>query len=681
MALAAAGMAISIAAAPQKDASAAAQMQSAINKQTVEGDLKGAIRQYAAIAAKYAKTDRGVAATALVRMAECHQAMGDAEAGKIYEQVVREFADQPEAVREARAQLGSQRTLSTHGLTIRKLWSGVPSGTAAISSDGRYLVFADRMNNELGVRDLAAGESRVIMRLAADQPIGSEGPLWSPDGKRIAHYFKSPEGFQSFVVNLDGTGVRVLYRSTPDEAHAEPTGWSPDSKRILVHAFRKNGGSNIFWVRPADSGVERLRWTETESKDQRQLGFPFPSPDGRYIVSASATREGGHILLIGMDGSGGTFLSHHDLEREYPIGWTPDGSHVLFASREYPGLWAVPVASGKPQGPPVMVYDVDQFYRTAGMTRAGAFYFTKTGTTSDIYTATMDSGTGKVTSAPTPLPTTHNGSNFSPRWSPDGRRILYQWGHGTPAVRDVYVATLQSGTERMVAHRGELGGGGYCWSEDSGAVLFRSQSERIMSMPATGKAEPTVLPGTSPVGGGISCTLNGRLMAFRDDKERAVKVRNLASGAETTVYKIPEHLNAANYRTVLVPEISPDGSQVALIAQLDTTSTALMVTSASGGSPHELLRVKSPAAFQPLYGLSWSPDGRYVYYLKQGAAGAPFELFRVPAAGGQEESAGLKGADIRDINIAPDGKRIVFSIGGVNTLELWTLENFLPSAR
>ena len=43
-----AGVAIALAAPPQKDTGAAAQMQAAINKQTVEGDLNGAIRQYAA---------------------------------------------------------------------------------------------------------------------------------------------------------------------------------------------------------------------------------------------------------------------------------------------------------------------------------------------------------------------------------------------------------------------------------------------------------------------------------------------------------------------------------------------------------------------------------------------------------------------------------------------------------
>src|SRR5205085_11460866 len=94
VAILATGAAMWLAAAAQKDASAAAQMQAAINKQTVEGDLNGAIKQYAAIIAKYGKTDRSIAASALVRVAECHQAMGDSEAHAIYERIVRDYADQ-----------------------------------------------------------------------------------------------------------------------------------------------------------------------------------------------------------------------------------------------------------------------------------------------------------------------------------------------------------------------------------------------------------------------------------------------------------------------------------------------------------------------------------------------------------------------------------------------------------
>src|SRR5262245_53915982 len=85
-----------------KDDRAQVALQAAIKTETVDGDLKGAIRQYGEIVAKH-KTDRAVAATALVHMAECYRKQGDAEAQRIYERVVREYADQKEAVAAARA--------------------------------------------------------------------------------------------------------------------------------------------------------------------------------------------------------------------------------------------------------------------------------------------------------------------------------------------------------------------------------------------------------------------------------------------------------------------------------------------------------------------------------------------------------------------------------------------------
>jgi hypothetical protein len=39
---------------------------------------------------------------------------------------------------------------------------------------------------------------------------------------------------------------------------------------------------------------------------------------------------------------------------------------------------------------------------------------------------------------------------------------------------------------------------------------------------------------------------------------------------------------------------------------------------------------------------------------------------------------GLKLDDIRDLDIAPDGTRIAFSIGAVNRPEIWAIKGFLP---
>ena len=80
------------------------QLARAHHKSTVDGDLSGAIKEYQQIVTA-AGTNRTIAAQALVRMAECYQKLGDAESRKIYERLVRDYADQRElshCTREAR---------------------------------------------------------------------------------------------------------------------------------------------------------------------------------------------------------------------------------------------------------------------------------------------------------------------------------------------------------------------------------------------------------------------------------------------------------------------------------------------------------------------------------------------------------------------------------------------------
>src|SRR6266542_1588548 len=93
-------------AAAQKGDRADLHLQAAINKEVVEGDLKGAIEQYRKVAQG---SNRTVAAKALVRMGQCYEKLGDAEARKAYERVVRDFADQKDMAAQAQIRLVSLR--------------------------------------------------------------------------------------------------------------------------------------------------------------------------------------------------------------------------------------------------------------------------------------------------------------------------------------------------------------------------------------------------------------------------------------------------------------------------------------------------------------------------------------------------------------------------------------------
>jgi thioredoxin-like negative regulator of GroEL len=100
-------------------------MEAARKKEVVDGDLNGAIKQYAEIVARF-KSDRAATAAALVGMADCYQKMGNSEARKVYEQVLREYADQKEPASTARARLGllSGAARANSETTSRRVWVG-----------------------------------------------------------------------------------------------------------------------------------------------------------------------------------------------------------------------------------------------------------------------------------------------------------------------------------------------------------------------------------------------------------------------------------------------------------------------------------------------------------------------------------------------------------------------------
>src|SRR5689334_10681965 len=135
-------------AAPQKTDEPERWLQTAIQAETVDGDLKTAIEQYKKIIGK-AGASRDVVAKALVRLGMCYERQGNAEARKEYERVVRDYADQKEAVAEARARLGGDSATKA-GIVMRQVWTGPTVDVyGTISPDGRYLSMVDWSTGDL----------------------------------------------------------------------------------------------------------------------------------------------------------------------------------------------------------------------------------------------------------------------------------------------------------------------------------------------------------------------------------------------------------------------------------------------------------------------------------------------------------------------------------------------------
>lgn len=125
-----------------------------------------------------------------------------------------------------------------------------------------------------------------------------------------------------------------------------PYDWSAGGKRILAVNGKKIDPEKqlLPWVDLSDGPTAAVR-TVPKCKGVSA----FVSSDGRHI--ALGTKRPGEVHLMGSDGIGGIVAAAHPAG-EWPVDWSPDGKLVLFISLRpnSPGLWAIPIANGKPSG-------------------------------------------------------------------------------------------------------------------------------------------------------------------------------------------------------------------------------------------------------------------------------------------------------------------------------------------
>ncbi|MBK5292279.1 MAG: PD40 domain-containing protein [Acidobacteriia bacterium] len=643
-------------------------LRAAMETETVKGDLKGAIEQYKKIAQG---SDRVIAAKALVRMAECYAKLGDAESRKIYERVVREFADQKEAVTTARARLGSAAAKGA-GIVVRQVWAPALDTEGAPSPDGRYLSFVDWSTGDLAIRDLTTSENR---RLTNKGPWSASEEFalyssFSPDGKQVAYAWFNAPSQQSWELRIvsaaAGTEVskpRILYRDG-DIDYIQPADWSADGKQILALMRRKDRTHQIAMVSVADGSARILKSFDWRAPMKMSL-----SPNGRYIAYDFPPKEDSperDIFVLAADGSRESTVVQHPANDASPV-WTPDGKGILFASDRTGAMGAwLTTMDGKAQRPPDLIKaDIGRMAPMA-FTRSGSLFYGLMIGNINVYIGKLDWATRKLQEPLKSVSEHFTGFNGSPDWSPDGRHLAYFSRRSflnTPGSTVVCVLTLDTGQEKEL--RPELAYiGGLRWSPDGQALFLWGTDGKgrkgIFQIDATlGTLTPIVATGEdfrhplpSP---------DGRLLYYRSS--RAI-VRDRETGREEEL--LPAGRLFINYWT-----LSRDGSQLALlVSQLESKSTAIYVMPARGGEPRQIIALPDISGQV----LDWEPDGRGLVF----ARARNSELWRISTEGGKPEKLDLTMFNMRLLRLHPDGQRIVFNAGEPKS-EVWAMENFLPT--
>ena len=117
----------------QTTAQAEKLLESARHKEVMDGDLKAAIEQYRKIAAQFSKQPE-IAARALYQLGQCQEKLGQAEARKSYERIVREYGGVHPSTPRRRATAGGDGRARPRRAT-RGSESGC-SGTGRLAGTG-----------------------------------------------------------------------------------------------------------------------------------------------------------------------------------------------------------------------------------------------------------------------------------------------------------------------------------------------------------------------------------------------------------------------------------------------------------------------------------------------------------------------------------------------------------------
>jgi Tol biopolymer transport system component len=676
-------------------------LQAAIKAETVDGDLKGAIELYRKLAAG---SDRAVAARALVRMGQCYEKLGDAQARQAYDRVVRDFADQKETVAAAKARLAAlNRPGEAPPLAVHLVWAGPDVNTeGAPSWDGRFLSFTNQASGAVSLRDLAGGETRQLVKATADLSRPAGRSLISPDGKKVAYARSSGDGYWELrLINLDGSGERVFFQGDRLVA-LEPGAWSPDGARMVVASAMRDESEGIEVYR-----IVMISIGDGSARILKTLGPSRPgprgiSPDGRFIAYDNPSSEGSEsrdIFLLAADGSREIPLVEHPADDRL-LGWAPDGSGVLFASDRAGqwGAWFNRVTGGKPVGQPVSIYSELGPMEPLGFTRGGSFYFGVESGGTDAYVVELDPTASRITAAPALINERFAGRNQLPLYSPDGRSIAYFSNRSAADRWTLCIHSLGAAGDRefLVPHdlerlriaRWTPGGQGILVSgfdkqrHHMGFYEMDARNGDVRAILSSNPEADTLDGQWAPDGKSLFLTRAG--FAFADAASRILQ-RDPATGREREVLRLSPGEEVTN----LV--LSPDGQELAFTARSRKGSGSLDrlgIVPARGGDAREILRLSGREAIRR-DGLVWTPDGRYLLFAKTVEA-APrsfrLELWRAAARVQEVDPVGVLVSDMAygdgstGLRIHPEGKSIAFQAGRRKP-EVWVLENVLPATK
>jgi Tol biopolymer transport system component len=310
----------------------------------------------------------------------------------------------------------------------------------------------------------------------------------------------------------------------------------------------------------------------------------------------------------------------------------------------------------------------------------------------DIEVASVDLATGKQTAPPVKASHRFSGSNTQPTWSPDGKALAF-----TSARDNGFIVAIRStGTGEIRELRPTLSWFvGLSWAPNgqSFAVFGTDLKGRngVFRIDAhSGEVTPIAVPVAMADRlsyEGLFWSPDGKRLYYHS-QNGTVHERDLASGTDRVVAGRPSPISLTPPDGKLGPiSLSPNGRWiVSHRSDASGKSAVVVLIPVSGGEPRDLLRVSLPEGVNNT-SMPWTPDGRGILVRKTTAPDhATSELWLVPIDGTTPRKLEFDANRVAPyaagkIQLHPDGHQLAFVSGHLKNMEVWVLENFLPSTK
>jgi len=326
---------------------------------------------------------------------------------------------------------GSHSQPPSSGFTIDGIQRLTTTGmayVAAISPDGRYVVYAKMVNglSSLWTRQTAAPSDVQIVPPAA---VHYDGITISADGNYVYYNaYRERYGVASLfkVPVLGGIPAKLL------EDIDSPIAFSPDQKRFAFTRGSMSKGTTDLVIADADGGNPRAL-ASSSTPVQFQPEGPSWSPDGKTIlVTAVSSRPGAPALIEAVDAQAGTVQAIGGPWAVLnTVAWLPDGRAFFVVGLDLNGstmqIWRVSYPAGERSR---VTNDLNVYLGVSASSDGHSIATVQVEASAGIYVAEgADKEPRRITSG-----AGSSDGTAGLAWMPDGRLVYCSTASGVPQV-------------------------------------------------------------------------------------------------------------------------------------------------------------------------------------------------------------------------------------------------------